>query len=133
MTRKAIARTLSLIVVMAACSRPATKDETIGAYAMNKGKAHDTLIVYPNGTYARRYRASGASLVVDSASWTWDTTKTGTPLTLEKFVPRWNDELYPPTRATPGSWAVSPQRRFNATVRIPADGDLGWAYVRIRR
>jgi len=51
----AIIRWLALIVVIAACSRPATRDEALGVYAMNKGKAHDTLIVYRNGVYARRF------------------------------------------------------------------------------
>jgi len=31
------------------------KDEAVGAYAMNKGKAHDTLIVYSSGAYVRGY------------------------------------------------------------------------------
>ena len=78
MTRKVIKGALSMIVAFAACSRPATKDEALGAYAMNKGKAHDTLIVYPNGAYARRHKAPGAEIVVDSGRWTWDTTKNGT-------------------------------------------------------
>jgi hypothetical protein len=133
MMKKVIAHALSLIVVIAACSRPATQDEALGAYAMNKGKARDTLIVYPNGTYARRYAARGAALVVvDSGRWTWDTHKTEQFLTLEKFIPRWNDELYPPTRATPGFWPARPERRFDGTVSIPVERDLGWAYVRVQ-
>jgi hypothetical protein len=133
MKKKVIAHALSLIVVIAACSRPATQDEALGTYAMNKGKARDTLVVYPNGTYARRYAVPGAAIVVDSGRWTWDTLKTEQSLTLEKFIPRWNDELYPPTRATPGVWPTRPERRFNGTVRIPVEGDLGWAYVRVQR
>ena len=132
MTRKVIKGALSMIVAFAACSRPATKDEALGAYAMNKGKAHDTLIVYPNGAYARRYTAPGTDIVVDSGRWTWDTTKAEQSLTFEKFIPRWNDELYPPTRATPGSWPARPERRFDGSVSIPAERGLGWAYVRIK-
>ena len=129
---KVIGHALSLIVVIGACSRPATRDEAVGAYAMNKGKARDTLIVYSNGTYTRRYAVPGAVVVADSGRWTWDTLKTDHFLTLEKFIPRWNDELYPPTRATPGSWPATPERRFDGTVSIPVEGDLGWAYVRVQ-
>jgi len=96
MIMKVITHALSLIVVIGACSRPATQDEAMGAYAMNKGKARDTLIVYPNGTYARRYAASGAATVVDSGRWTWDTVKTEHFFTLEKFIPRWNDDTQVP-------------------------------------
>ena len=130
--RKVIAGALSLIVVIAGCSRPATQDEAVGAYAMNKGKARDTLIIDPNGTYARRYSVPGAATVVDSGRWTWDTLQTEQPLTLEQFTPRWNDELYPPTRATPGVWPARPERRFNGAVSIPVPGDLGWAYIQVR-
>jgi hypothetical protein len=132
MIGKAITYSLSMIVVIAACSRPATKDEALGAYAMNKGKAHDTLIVYPNGAYARRYAAPGADIVVDSGRWTWDAIKTEQFLTFEKFIPRWDDELYPPIRATPGFWPARPERRFDGTVSIPVERELGWAYVRIK-
>jgi len=132
MTRKATKRLLAVIGLFAACSRPATKDEAVGAYAMNEGRAHDTLIIYPNGAYARRYAARGAPVVVDSGRWTWDTTRTEQFLTFEKFIPRWNDELYPPTRATPGFWPARPERRFDGTVRIPVVRDLGWAYVRVQ-
>ena len=130
--RKVIAGALSLIVVIAGCSRPATQDEAVGAYAMNKGKARDTLIIYPNGAYARRYSVPGAATAVDSGSWTWDTLKTEQPLTLEQFVPRWNDELYPPTRATPARWPARPERGFRGAVSIPVPGDLGWAYIHVR-
>jgi hypothetical protein len=131
MTRNAIAWSLSVVVAIAACSRPATKDEALGAYAMNKGKAHDTLIVYPNGAYARRYKAPGAAIVVDSGHWTWDSNKTEHVLTFENFIPRWNDELYPPTRATPAIWRTRPERRLGGAIKIPVEGDLGWAYVRV--
>ena len=129
---KAITCVLSFIAVISACSRPATQDEALGTYAMNKGKARDTLIVYPNGTYARRYAVPGAAIVVDSGRWTWDTLKTERILTLEKFVPRWNDELYPPTRATSGFWSARPERRFDGTVNIPVERDIGWIYVRVQ-
>jgi hypothetical protein len=131
MKRKAIACSLSLLVALAACSRPATKDEALGAYAMNKGKARDTLIVYPNGAYARRYAAPGAVMVVDSGRWIWNSIKTEQVLTFENFIPRWNDELYPPTRATPVNWPTRPERRLGGTIKIPVEGDLGWAYVRV--
>ena len=55
MMRKPLTHFLALILVVAACSRPAMKDEAVGAYAMNKGKAHDTLIVYSSGAYVRGY------------------------------------------------------------------------------
>jgi hypothetical protein len=125
--------TLLLLVVIAGCSRPATPREAVGAYAMNKGKARDTLVIYANGTYSRRYAVFGAPIVVDSGRWTWDPIKTEHVLTLEKFVPRWNDELYPPTQATPGFWPAEPERKFDGTVIIPVETHLGWAYVRVQR
>ena len=127
----AITRWLALTVVIAACSRPATKDEALGVDAMNNGKGHDTLIVYPNGVYARRYAVPGAPIVVDSGRWSWDSIKSERVLTFENFIPRWNDELYPPTRAAPVNWRTRPERRLGGTIRIPVEGDLGWAYVRV--
>jgi hypothetical protein len=124
--------TLPLIVMIGACSRPATKDEAVGTYAMNRGKAHDTLIVYPNGAYARRYLAPGAAAVVDTGRWTWDTVNTEQFLTFEKFIPRWDGELYPPATSTPGFWPARPERRSDGTVSIPVERDLGWAYVRLK-
>ena len=104
----------------------------MGVYAMNKGKAHDSLTVYPNGAYARRYAAPGARPVVDSGRWTWDTISGEQFLTLEKFIPRWDDELFPPTRATPGFWPARPERKVGGSITIPVERDVGWAYVQVR-
>jgi len=93
---------LIVIIVLAACSRPATKEEAVGVYAMNKGKARDTLTVYPTGAYSRRYTA-----------------------------PRWDYELFPPTRGAPGFWPARPERRVGGSVRIPVERDIGWAYVQV--
>jgi hypothetical protein len=123
---------LALIGVVTACSRPATKEEVVGLYTMNKGKASDTLRVYPNGAYARRYAAPGVASVVDSGRWTWDTVNGAQFLTLEKFIPRWDDELFPPTRAAPGFWPARPERTIRGSVTIPVERDLGWAYVQVR-
>jgi len=122
---------LIVIIVLAACSRPATKEEAVGVYAMNKGKAHDSLTVYPNGEYSRRYTAPGAASVVDSGRWTWDTINGKQFLTLEKFTPRWDYELFPPTRGAPGFWPARPERRVGGSVRIPVERDIGWAYVQV--
>jgi hypothetical protein len=96
---------------------------------MNKGKAHDTLIVYANGAYMRRYAAPGAAIVVDTGRWTWDTVDTEQFLALERFIPRWDGELYPPLAPIPGFWPARPERKSDGTVSIPVERDLGWAYV----
>ena len=125
-------RTVALILTVAACSRPATSDSVTGTYVMNHGKAHDTLIVYPSGEYARRYAAPGAAIVVDSGRWTWDTINGEQFLTFEKFVPRWMSELYPNVPSTPGFWPARPERRSGGAVEIPVERDIGWAYVRLQ-
>jgi hypothetical protein len=51
--RKPHSRFLALIVVVAACSRPATKDEAVSAYAMNKGKAYPPTRATPASLRAR--------------------------------------------------------------------------------
>jgi len=124
---------LIVMIVLAACSRPATKEEAVGVYVMNKGKAHDSLTVYPNGAYSRRYAAPGAASVVDSGRWTWDTINGEQFLTLEKFTPRWDYELFPPARGDPGFWPARPERRAGGSVRIPVERDIGWFYIQVRR
>jgi hypothetical protein len=122
-----------LSILLVACSRTATKDEAIGAYAMNKGKAHDTLVVYSNGSYVLRYTAPGTVAVVDTGRWTWDTTNNEQFLTFEKFIPRWRAEFAGPARLRPGFWLARPERSFFGTITIPVVRDVGWAYVHLPR
>ena len=131
-TLKALSLTITFTSVLLACSRPAARDEVVGTYAMNAGKAHDTLVIYSNGVYVRRYTSPGALTVTDSGRWTWDKVGEEERLSFEKFIPRWHDEPSRRVPKVPGFWSAKPERNWRGEITVLVERDLGWAYVRLK-
>ena len=124
-----------LVLASAACGRRARPDEVPGTYVMNRGRAADTLVVRPGGTYLRRYVAPGGAPATDSGAWSVDTATGEGRIVFEGFVARWRGEVFPglpdPGGGRGGLWAVAAERPPGGGVRLPVNDDVGWAYVRV--
>jgi hypothetical protein len=117
------------------CGRPARPAEVPGTYVMDGGRAADTLVVRPGGTYLRRYAAPGRAPVTDSGTWSVVTGAGAGDLAFQGFVPSWRAETFPGPSEPGGGrghlWFVAPKRGAGGGVRLPVNDDLGWAYVRV--
>ena len=75
--------------LLCGCEARARPEEVPGTYVMNRGRAADTLLVRPSGTYVRRHVAPGGALVVDSGSWSIEQTTGEQRVAFEGFPARW--------------------------------------------
>jgi hypothetical protein len=126
---------LAALIVVAACSEwPISARDVPGTYVMNRGRAADTLIVLPHGRYRHIYAMPGQRVVIDSGTWLVNQAPHQVAVRFSTLWARWRNETdgsyLRRSLLTPMSWSVEVSRTLSGRIRMYADENLDWAYVR---
>ena len=119
-------------VACGGCSRRPQLEEVIGNFVMNKGRAHDELMLYPTSLYVHNYMPAGAPAVVDSGQWHVDSLYDNYRLVFATFTMRARNETFPGAPQGPGTWIVNVDKTITGKIRLDVDDDIGWFYEKRR-
>jgi hypothetical protein len=117
-------------VAWGGCTRAPQREEVIGTYVLNKGRAHDELVLYPTSLYVHNYMPAGAPAIIDSGQWRIDSRNGSYRLVFTKFIMRARNESFPGAQQPRGTWVVTVDKTITGKLQLEVDGDIGWYYVK---
>ena len=120
---------LTGLLALAGCSRPATRNEVTGTYVMRTEDGEEKIVVNASGTYVHSYPSKNRSMVVDTATWTWEPAGADKTMTFNNFMWR-RDGAYGEGTGR-GFWPTTPELSFGGRVSIVVNRDLGLKYVKL--